>query len=113
MSINPPNKKGDKNGKKDNKPNSEDKDNNNKGTAGANVGETTTPQNSNAPSNGSSIGGHVSEVDKPNTRPIRSVQEILATHAINDPIWDHTDACDVSIDTVKSAETLAGSHIAE
>ena len=74
--------------------------------------EITTPQDSNAPSNGS-IGTHVSEVSKPNTRPTQSDQEILATHAINDLIWDHTNACDVSIDTVNSAEALASSHIVE
>ena len=80
------NKKGNKNRKKGDEPKSEDKDNNNIGTTGAHVGETTMPQDSNAPSNGSSIGAHVSEVDKPNTRPTQSVQKILATHAIDDPI---------------------------
>ena len=58
-------KKGDKNKKKGDEPKSEDKDNNNTGTAGAHVGETRMPQDSNAPSNGSSIGAHVSEVAKP------------------------------------------------
>ena len=37
----------------------------------------------------------------------------MAAHTIDDPIWDHFDACDVSIDIVNSAEALAGSHIAE
>ena len=105
------NKKEDKNGKKDNEPKSEDKDNNTIGTAGAHVGETTTPKDSNAPSDGSSIGAHVSEVDEPGTRLTRSVQEILATHAIDDPIWDYTDAYDVVFDTKNSAEALAGNHI--
>ena len=30
---------------------------------------------------------------------------------MDNPIWDHTNACDVLIDTVNSAEALAGSHI--
>ena len=104
---------GDKNGKKGDEPKPEDKDNNIIGTAGAHIGVTITHQDSNVPGDGSSIGAHVSEVDKPNTRPTRSVQEILATHDINDPIWDHTDACNESIDTVNSADALADSHITE
>ena len=99
------------NRKKGDEHKSEDKNNNITGTAGAHVGETTTPKDSNAPSNGSSIGAHVSDVNKPDAWPTQSVQEILATHAIDNPIWDHTDACDVSIDTVNSTEDLAGSHI--
>ena len=56
---NPCDKKGDKNRKKDDEPKSEDKDNNNTGTTGAHAGETTMPQDSGAPSNGSSIGAHI------------------------------------------------------
>ena len=41
---NPCNKKGDKNGKEGNEAKSKDKDNSNTVTAGAHVGETTTPQ---------------------------------------------------------------------
>ena len=48
--------------------------------------ETATPKDSNAHSNGSSIGAHVSEVEEPGARSTQSVQEILATHAIDDPI---------------------------
>ena len=59
-------KKGDKNGKKGDVLKSEHKDINNTGTAGAQIGGTTTPQDSSAASNGSSIGAHVSEVAKPN-----------------------------------------------
>ena len=107
---NPRYKKGDKNGKKGDEPKSEDKDNNTSGTACAHIGETATPKDSSAPSNGSSISAHASEVEDPDARPTQSVQEILATHAINDLIWDHTDACDVLFDTKNSAEALAGSH---
>ena len=79
-------KRGVKNGKKGDELKSEDKDNNNTGTAGTHVGESTMPQDLNAPSDGSRIGAHVSKVNEPNTRPTQSVKEILATHAINDPI---------------------------
>ena len=99
---NPCNKNGDKNGKKGDKPKSEDKDNNIIGTVGAHVRENATTKDSNAPSNGSSIGVHVSE--EHGSRLTRSVQEILATHAIDDLIQNHTDACDVSLDTVNSVE---------
>ena len=30
---------------------------------------------------------------------------------MNDPIWDHTNGCDILIDTLNSTENLAGSHI--
>ena len=38
---------------------------------------------------------------------------MLALHPVNNPIWDHTNACDVLIITMNSAEALAGSHIVE
>ena len=59
---NPHDKRGDENRKKGDEPKSEGKDNNNTGTAGAHVGETTMPQVANAPRDRSSIGAHVSEV---------------------------------------------------
>ena len=65
---NPPDKKGDKNRNKGDEPKSEDKDNNTTGTTCAHIGETTTPKDSNAPIDGSSIDAHVSEVDKPDAR---------------------------------------------
>ena len=58
-------KVGDKNGKKGYETKSEDKDNNNTGTTGVHVGETTTPQDSSKPSDRSSIGAHISDVTKP------------------------------------------------
>ena len=69
------------------------------------------PQDSSTPSNGSSIGAHVSNVTEADVWLAQSVQDIMAAHPIDDPIWSYTDACDVSIDTVNSAETLAGGHI--
>ena len=57
-------KKGDNNGKKGDDLKSEDKDNNATGTVGAHVGDVTTPEDSTALSDESSIGVHVSEVAK-------------------------------------------------
>ena len=54
-------KKGDRNGKKEDDPKSEDKGNNTTGTAGAHVGDTITTEDSNAFSGGASIGAHVLE----------------------------------------------------
>ena len=39
------------------------------------------------------------------------VDEILGAHPVNDDFWDNTNPTDVSIDTVKSEEKMAGSHI--
>ena len=107
----PRDRKGDKNRKKSDESISEDKDNNNTGTVCAHVEEVTTPQDPTAPSNVSSTGAYVSEVAKPEFRPARFVEELLAAHPIDDAILSRTDASDVSIDTVNSAEVLAGSHI--
>ena len=65
---NPRNKKGDKNGKNVDESKSEDKDNNNTGTAGAHIGEITTSQDSSALTNRSSIGAYVSDTAKPDVR---------------------------------------------
>ena len=54
-------KKGDRNKKKGDDPKSKDKDNNTTGTAGAHIGNNTTPEDSNASNGGASIGAHVSE----------------------------------------------------
>ena len=56
------------------------------GTASAHVGETATPKDSTTPSNESSIGAHVSEVEEHDALLTRSIQKVLATHAIDDPI---------------------------
>ena len=106
-------KRGDKNSKKGDDSNSEDKDSTTMGTAGAHVGEVTTNQDSIAPSNGSSIGAHVSEIAEPAFCPVRSVEELLAAHPVNDAIWSHTNPSDVSIDTENSAEIIVGIHITE
>ena len=110
---NPRNKKGDKDSKKGDDSKSEDKDSISTGTAGAHVGDVTTPQDSTAPSNGSSIGAHVSEIMEPAFRPARSVEELLAAHPVDDAIWNHTNPNDVSIYTANSAEVMAGIYIME
>ena len=92
---------------------SEAKDNNTTCTAaaGKQVGEVITPEDSTAPSNGSSIGTHISEVAKHKSWPAQSAEDLLGAHPINDAIWGCTDPSNVSIDTTNSAEIMAGSHI--
>ena len=75
-------KKGDK--RKGNDSKSEDKDSNTGATAGAHVEDTTTPEESTAPSGGASIGAHVSETNHQLSRPSRTVEEIVGAHPIND-----------------------------
>ena len=87
---NPCDKKGDENRKKGDKTKSEDKDNNNNNNntsiASGHVGETTMPQDSSTPSDGSSIGAHISDVTKHVVQPAQYVQYILAAYPISDPI---------------------------
>ena len=113
ISNNPRDKKGDKISKKGDNSKSEDKDITTTGTAGAYVGEVTTPQDSTAPSKRSSIGARVSEIAEPAFCPARSVEELLAAHPVNDAIWSHTNPSDVLIDTANSAEIIASIHITE
>ena len=92
----------------------EDKDNNNTGTVGVDVGETAAAQkNTGATSDGSSIGAHVSNVNKTNIPSTQSIHELLTAHPVEDPIWDRTNSCNILINTVNSAETVAGIHSAE
>ena len=106
-------KKGDTNRKKGDDPKPEDKDNNATGTVGAHVGDITTPEDSIAPSGGSSIGVHVLEVTKQPSRPTQSVEDLSKAYSIDDAIWGGTSTCDVSVDIANSKEVMAGSHITE
>ena len=54
------------------------------GTAGAHVEDTTTTEESTAPSGGASIGAHVSETNEQSSRPLCTVEEILGAHPMND-----------------------------
>ena len=62
---NPRGKRGDRNSKKGDDSKSEDSDSTTMGTAGGHVGEVTIPQDSTAPSDGASVGAHVSEIAQP------------------------------------------------
>ena len=108
---NPRNKRGDKNSKKGDNSKSEDKDSTTTGTTCAHIGEVTTPQDSTTPSDGSSIGAHVSEFTELAFCPAQSVEELLAVHPVDDATWSHTNPSDMSIDTANSAEIIAGIHI--
>ena len=92
-------------------PKSEDKDSNIGGTAGAHVEDTTTNENTIAPSRGASLGTHVSETSQETSRPSRTVKEILGAHPIDDNFWDNTNPADVSVDTVNSEKQMAGSYV--
>ena len=49
-----------------------------------------------------------------NPAPSRSVQELLASHPINNPFWGGQDyADDYSVDTEDSAQALAGLYVYE
>ena len=109
-------KKGDKNSKKGDDSKSEDKDSTNTGIAGAHTGDATTPSDSTAPSEGSSVGAHIggaTENANSSFRRPQTVEELLAAHPIDDDIWAHTNPSDVSIDTLNSAGDMAGIHVAE
>ena len=94
-------------------PKSEDKDSNTGGTAGAHVEDSTTNEDTIAPSGGASLGAHVSETNQVSSHQSRTVDEILEAHPVNDAFWDNTNPTDVSIDTVNSEEKMAESHITE
>ena len=64
-------------------PKSEGKDSNTDATTtGAQVGDTTTSEESTTPSGGASIGAHVSETKLQSPRPSHIVEEILGAHPI-------------------------------
>ena len=79
-------KKGDINGKKGNNSKFKDKDSNTAGTAGAHIGDTTTPEESTAHSGGASISGHILEVTGQSSRPTRSIEKNLGAHLIGDDL---------------------------
>ena len=63
-------------------PKSEDKDNITGGTAGAHVEDTTTNEDTTAPSRGASLGAHVSEISQATSPPSCTVEEVLGAHPI-------------------------------
>ena len=94
---------------------SEDKDSNTGSTAGAHVEDTTTTEESTAPSRAPSIGAHVSETNVQLFRSPRTMEEILGAHLMNDDddFWGITNPTGVLIDTANSEEMMVGSHITE
>ena len=83
-------------------------------TAGALIGDTTTTEESMAPSRGASIGAHNLETSVQSYCPSCTVEEILGAHSMNDNDFQGgTNPSDVSIDTTNSEETMMGSHITE
>ena len=105
--------RGYKNGKKGDDSKPENKDNNTTGNASAHIGKVTTPEDSTAPSNRSSIGAHFLEVTKHKFWQVGCVEDLLGAHPINNANWGCIDPSDVSIDTPNSAEIMAGSQIRE
>ena len=105
-------KKGDKNKGGDLK--SEDKDSIMRDTTDAHVEDTTTTEETTAPSGGASIGAHVLETNVQLSRPLHIVEEILGAQPTNDyDFWGGTNRSDISVDTTNSEEMMTGSHIIE
>ena len=105
-------KKGDKRKGDDSK--SEDKDSNTGGTAGAHVEDTTTLEESTPPSGAHSTGACVSKTNVQSSRSLRTMEEIMGAHPMNDDtFWGNTNPTNVSIDITNSEEMMAGSHITE
>ena len=95
-------------------PNLKNKDSNTAGTAGAHVGDTTSPKKSTTPSKRASIDTQVLEANEQSSCLSRTVEEILGAHPMSDDnFWGDTNPSDVSIDTMNSKEIMAGSHITE
>ena len=100
-------KKGDKRKGDDLK--SKDKDSNTGDTAGVHVEDTTSTEESTAPSRGASIGTHVLEKIQESSCPSRTIDEILEAHPMDcDEFWGNTNHTDVSIDTANSEKTIGG-----
>ena len=81
-------------------------------TSGVHVGKTTSDKDKTvAPSYSSRINTHVSDVTKTiyPTLP-RKVHDILASHSYDNLIWDQSNSFYVLVDTINSAEDLAGTH---
>ena len=89
----------------------ENKDSNTGSTAGAQVEDTTTNEDSIAPSGGASLGAHILETNQALSRPSRTANKILGAHPVDDDFWDNTNPTDMSIDTANSEEKMTGSNI--
>ena len=89
-----------------------DKENSGTPLAGAHTVDDADTKTTSKTTPVNTAGAHISdseEYDHPTSS--RSVQQLLASHAANDPFWggqDHTD--DYSVDTEDSAQDLVGFH---
>ena len=102
-------KRGDK--RKGENSQSENKGSNTNDTTGVHVEDTTTNEDSTAPSRGACLGTHVLKINQASSRPSHTVDEILGADPVNDGFWDNTNPTDVSIATANSEEKMVGSHI--
>ena len=57
------------------------------------------------------FGSQVNKITEYHFRPTLFVEELLAAHPTNDDIWDNTNPCNVSFDTVDNAEITTSIHI--
>ena len=73
-----------RNKRKGDDPKSEGKDSNMGGTAGAHIEDTTTNEDTAAPSGEARLGACISETNKASFCPSRMVDEILGVHPVND-----------------------------
>ena len=86
---------------------SEDKDSNTCGTASPHVEDTTTTDESTAPTGGASIGAHILETNQESFHPSRTVDKILGAHPMNgDEFWGNINPSYVSIDTDNREEMM-------
>lgn len=53
------------------------------------------------------FGSQLSSITEHQFRPITTVKQILATHLMDDDIWDNTNPCDVSLDGTSGTEDLS------
>ena len=52
------------------------------------------------------FGSRLSSITKHHFRPTTTFKQILATHLMNDAIWDNTNPCDVTYDDMSGTEDL-------
>ena len=83
-------------------------------TAGAHVWDTTTTEESTAPSGRDSIVTHILETSVQSSRLSRTMEEILGAYPMNDDnFWGGNNLGDVSIDTTNNEKMMARSHTTE
>ena len=100
--------------KKNDESKSEVKDSITGNTVWAYIENTTTTKESAPPNRTPIIGAHVLETNIQSSNSLRTVEELLDTHSVdNDDFIGNINPTDVSIGTVNSEEMMVGSHITE